>query len=203
MQSHAICLMTLFDLSSVARQCFPGSTTTRRHPRRSVKTRPVDCASYPPAMPVTRGVRIPERTSWRAAPQCPTPTAELVVARCAITAPGPRNAPRSVPIVLWQCPAEVARSYLHRSLVASVLRVLANVVEVVSSQRGRRNAAAKRVMMRATFGLSGDRCGADADDRRDADHEQQGPEQPAGGVRFPPWRSSRRRSNVNAWPPSG
>src|SRR6478672_8528880 len=59
--------------------------------------------------------------------RCPTLTAELVVARCAITAPGPRNAPRSVPIVLWQCPAEVARSYLHRSLVASVLRALAKV----------------------------------------------------------------------------
>jgi DNA-binding FrmR family transcriptional regulator len=26
--------MTLFDLSSVARQCFPGSTATRQHPRR-------------------------------------------------------------------------------------------------------------------------------------------------------------------------
>lgn len=33
-QSPPICLMTLFDLSSVARQCFPGSTPTRRHPPR-------------------------------------------------------------------------------------------------------------------------------------------------------------------------
>jgi hypothetical protein len=40
-------------------------------------------------------------------------------------------------------------------------------------------------MMRATFGLSGDRCGADADDRRDADHEQQGPEQPGGRRQIP------------------
>jgi pimeloyl-ACP methyl ester carboxylesterase len=30
----AICLMTSFDLSSVARQCFPGSTAIRRHPCR-------------------------------------------------------------------------------------------------------------------------------------------------------------------------
>jgi hypothetical protein len=57
-------------------------------------------------------------------------------------------------------------------------------------------------MMRATFGLSGDRCGADADDRRDADHEQQGPEQP-GGRRQIPTEEFKAAVDVNAWPPSG
>jgi len=57
-------------------------------------------------------------------------------------------------------------------------------------------------MMRATFGLSGDRCGADADDRRDADHEQQGPEQPGGRGQIPT-EEFKAAVDVNAWPPSG
>jgi hypothetical protein len=91
---------------------------------------------------------------------------------------------------------------LLASRLALVLRVLAEVRSRWSRPTREKNPA-KRARMRATVGLSGYGCGADAEDRPYADHEQRETEHPAGGVGFPPWRSSRRRLNVNEWPPSG
>jgi hypothetical protein len=95
-QSHAICLMTFDRPQFGCASMLPRINCATAISTPVGQNAPCRLCFEPASDPGYAGSTDPrtQTLAWRA--RCPAPTAELVVARCAITAPGPRSAPRSV-----------------------------------------------------------------------------------------------------------